>query len=102
MTRLDTLRLLLAAETPDTVEHVDALLSEISLRRHDLEEGSDAYANVGRRVDELLEQRRRLVEEQHRDHHEEALAWWANVRPQLDAALEQEATDTTTTEENPS
>ena len=57
MTRLDSLRVLLAAELPRDVRGVEVLLRAIAARIDELEPGSDAYAAVHRYLDRLLAHR---------------------------------------------
>lgn len=52
--RIDTLRLLLAAEPDGTVEGIELLMSEIVARLDTLDPDSDAYRMAHQRLDHLL------------------------------------------------
>lgn len=67
MARIDSLRLLLAAQPPDDIEAVEVLLRAITERIDELQPGSPAHQHAHRRIDELLTIRDQLIADQQRD-----------------------------------
>lgn len=65
MARIDTLRLLLAADLPTDVEAVELAMREITARIDEIQRGTDDHLLVHRKLDQLLAQRDRLAAEAH-------------------------------------
>lgn len=63
MTRIDSLRLLLACEHDGTATGIELLLRGITERIDELEPGSPTHAAAHARINWLLEQREHLIED---------------------------------------